>query len=131
MTDIRCDENVLNLTVLGIFIRYMYVNAHLMALILGGHARESIWLQTVLSFFTSLMSISAAYVTIGSYISRVSSNYTVAIVYKGRHTKEMSVIDEPAHVAVRLQLLEMSSITTLNQTISNVCTRYNILRALF
>ena len=42
----------------------------------------------------------------------------------------MLVIDEPAHVAVRLQLLEMSSITTPNQTISNVCTRYNILRAL-
>ena len=74
-----------------------------------------------------LMSISAAYVTIGSYISRVSINYTFAIVYRGRHTKEMSVIDEPAHVAVRLQLLEMSSITTPNQTISNVCTRYNIL----
>ena len=79
----------------------------------------------------ALMSISAAYVTIGSYISRVSTNYTFAIVYKGRHTKEMSVIDESAHVAVRLQLLEMSSITTPNQTISNVCTRYNILRALF
>ena len=78
-----------------------------------------------------LMPISAAYVTIGSYISRVSTNYIFATVYKGRHTKEMSVIDEPAHVAVRLQLLEMSSITTANQTISNVCTRYNILRALF
>ena len=74
-----------------------------------------------------LMSISAAYVTFGSYISRVSTNYTFATVYKGRHTKEMSVID----VAVRLQLLEMSSITTANQTILNVCTRYNILRALF
>ena len=53
VTDVGCDENVLNLTVLGIFIRYMYVNAHLMSLILVGHARESIWLQTVLSFFTS------------------------------------------------------------------------------
>ena len=78
-----------------------------------------------------LMSILAAYVTIGSYIWRVSTNFTFAIVYKGRHTKEMSVIDEPAHVAVRLQLLEMSTITTPNQTISNVCTRYNILKALF
>ena len=78
-----------------------------------------------------LMSISAAYVTNGSYIWRVSTNYTFATVYMGRHTKEMSVIDEPVHVAVRLQLLEMSSITTPNQTISNVCTRYNILRALF
>ena len=68
---------------------------------------------------------------IGSYISSVSINYTFATVYKGRLTKEMSVIDEHAHVAVWLQLLEMSSITTPNQTISNVCTRYNILRALF
>ena len=36
----------------------------------------------------------------------------------------MSVIDEPAHVAVRLQLLEMSSITTTDQTILNGCTKY-------
>ena len=43
----------------------------------------------------------------------------------------MSVIDEPAHVAVGLQLLEMSSITTPNQTILNVCTRYIVQRALF
>ena len=42
------------------------------------------------------MSISAAYVTIGSYILRVSTDYTFATVYKGRHTKEMSVINEPA-----------------------------------
>ena len=62
-------------------------------------------------------------------LTRMSTNYTFATVYKGRHTKEMSVIDEPAwvHVAVRLQLLEMSSITTPN----HVCTRYNILKALF
>ena len=136
MTDVRCDENVLNLTVLGIFIRCMYVNAHLMSLILGGHAHESIIMASncVINFhFPSvcvLMSISAAYVTIGSYISRVSTNYTFAIVDKGRYTENMSVIGEPGHVAVRLQLLEMSSITTPNQTISNVCTRYNILRAL-
>ena len=57
-----------------------------------------------------------AHVTIGSYISRVSTNYTFATVYKGRHTKKMSVIDEPAHVSVGLQLLEMSHITTPNQT---------------
>ena len=50
-----------------------------------------------------------AYVTIGNYISRVSTNYTFATVYKGRHTKEMSVIHEPAHVAVGLQLLEMTT----------------------
>ena len=46
-------------------------------------------------------------------------------------TKEISVINEPAHVAVGLQLLEMCSITTLNQTISNVCTRYIFQRVLF
>ena len=136
MTDVRCDENVLNLTVLGIFIRYMYVNAHLYVLnIRWKHTRKHLASNCVVVFhFPSvcvLMSISAAYLTIGSYISRVSTNYTFAIVYKGRHTREMSVIDEPAHVAVRLQLLEMSSFTTPNQTISNVCTRYNILRALF
>ena len=77
------------------------------------------------------MSISAAYVTIGSYISGVSINHTFATVYKGRHTKEMSVIDEPAHVAAWLHLLEISSIKTPNQTILNIYTRYNILRALF
>ena len=84
----------------------MYVNAHLMSLILGRHAcKKHMALNCVVVFnFPSvcvLMSISAAYVTIGSYISRVSTNYTFAIVYKGRHTKEMSFIDEPAHVAVR------------------------------
>ena len=47
-------------------------------------------------FVCVLMSISAAYVTIGSYISRVSTNYTFSNIYKGRHTKEMSVINEPA-----------------------------------
>ena len=59
--------------------------------------------------------------TIGSYISHVSTNYTFATVYTsflGRHTKEMSAIDEPARVAVGLQLLEISSITTPTQTIS-------------
>ena len=42
-----------------------------------------------------LMSISAASMTIGNYISRVSTNYTFATEYKGRHTKDMSIIDEP------------------------------------
>ena len=70
-----------------------------------------------------------AYVTIGSYISRLATNYRFATVYKGRHTKEMLVIDESVHVAVRMQLLEMSSITTPNQTILNVCTRYSFQRA--
>ena len=67
--------------------------------------------------------------TIGSYISGMATNYTFATVYKERHTKEMLVIDETAHVAVKLQLLEMSSITTANQTILDVCTRYSFQRA--
>ena len=52
-----------------------------------------------------------AYVMIGSYISHMATNYTFATVYKGRHIKEMLGFDETAHVAVGLQLLEMSSIT--------------------
>ena len=43
----------------------------------------------------------------------------------------MSVMDEAAHVvnvAVELQLLEMSSITTPNQTILNVYTKYSFLK---
>ena len=57
------------------------------------------------------------YMTIGSYVLRVSIYYKEDTV-----TEEMLVIDVSAHVAVGLQWLEMSSITTLNQT--NVCTRY-------
>ena len=72
-----------------------------------------------------------AYVTIESYILCVSTNYTFATVYKERHAKEMLVIDETVHVAVGLQLLEMSSIATPNQTISNVCTRYSFAKSLF
>ena len=56
-----------------------------------------------------------AYVTIGSYILCMSTNYTFATVYMERHTQEMSVIGEPAHVAVGFQLHKMSSITTPDQ----------------
>ena len=50
------------------------------------------------------------YVTIGSY-----ALHALATVYKRSSvTEEMSVIDEPEHVAVRLHLLEISSITTPN-----------------
>ena len=38
--------------------------------------------------------------------------------------KKMSVMNESVHVAIDFLLLEMSSITTPNQTIWNVCTRY-------
>ena len=68
-----------------------------------------------------------AYVMIGNYVLRVSTHYTFAT---NTVTKEMLVINEPAHVAVRLQLFEMSSITTLDQTVWNVCTRYIFQRVL-
>ena len=38
--------------------------------------------------------------------------------------KKMSVMYESAHVAITFQLIEMRSITTLNQTILNIRTRY-------
>ena len=38
--------------------------------------------------------------------------------------KKMLVMYESAHDAITFQLLEMSSITTPNQTVSNVRTRY-------
>ena len=74
-------------------------------LIFGGHACESTWLQSVLLFSLPIgvcidVNFILAYVTIGSFILRVSTNYTFATVYKGRHTKEMSFIDEPLHVAI-------------------------------
>ena len=42
--------------------------------------------------------------------------------------KKMSVINQSAHVAITLQLLEMSSITTPNQTISNFRTRFKFFK---
>ena len=58
-------------------------------------------------------------------ISRTCQLITHLQLFSRKDTviKQMSLIDEPVHVAVRMQLLEMSSIMTLNQTISNVCTR--------
>ena len=89
-------------------------------LIYGGHAREAHGFKLCCCFSLPVdvcidVTFILAYVTIGSYISCVSTNYTFATVYKGRHTKEKTVIDEPAHVAVGLQLLETSSITTFAQ----------------
>ena len=62
-----------------------------------------------------------AFVTICSY--HVMSwacqlnNYTLATEENVRNVQS-------AHVAITFQLLKMSSITTANQTISNICTRY-------
>ena len=124
----KCPE--FYLTVLGIFIRY--VNAHLMSLILGGHAHESIWLQTVLSFFTSHLCVYWCQFQLPTWRLAVTSlacqPITHLLLFTSEDTiKEVTVIDEPAcfiQVAI-------TSITTPNQTILNVCTRYNILKALF
>ena len=48
---------------------------------------------------TVLMSISAAYVMIGSYISRMSANYTFATVYK-EDTLKKSRLSMSLHVAI-------------------------------
>ena len=55
----------------------------LTSLIFGGHARESIWLETMLSFSLPVgvlidVNFILAYVMIGSYILCVSTNYTFA-----------------------------------------------------
>ena len=75
-----------------------------------------------------------AYVMIGSYnvcLARVNSLHSCNSLQGKTFTKEMLVTNVPAHVAVRLQLLEINSITTLNQTILNVCTRYIFQTVLF
>ena len=88
-------------------------------LIYGGHAREAHGFKLCCFSLPVDVCIDVnfilAYVTIGRYISCVSTNYTFATVYKGRHTKVITVIDAPAHVAVGLQLLETSSTKTPNQ----------------
>ena len=80
------------------------------------HGFKLCWCFSLPVSVCNIINFALAYVRIGSYIVHV---------YKGRHTtKKMSVINESSHVAVMLQLLEMSSISTPNQTILNVCTRY-------
>ena len=59
-----------------------------------------------------------AYVMMGSYVLCVNSLITHL------QLKKMSVIYESAHVAITFQQLEMGSITTPNQLISNIRTRY-------
>ena len=59
-----------------------------------------------------------AYVTIHICLVRVNSLITHL------QRKKMLVMYKSAHAAITFQLLEMSSITTPNQTVSNVRTRY-------
>ena len=66
-----------------------------------------------------------AYIRIGSYVLCVSSLITHL------QLRKMSVIYKSVHVEIVFQLLEMSSITTPNQTISNVYTRYIFQRVFF
>ena len=42
--------------------------------------------------------------------------------------KKLSVIYQSAHVAITFKLLEMSSITTPNQTVSNIGIRYKFFK---
>ena len=72
-----------------------------------------------------LMSISAAYVTIGSYI-RACQPITDLLLFTREDTLKKCRLSMSLHECM-LQLLEMSSFTKPN----HVCTRYNILRALF
>ena len=51
--------------------------------------------------------------TVGSYVLCVSTHYTLAMLTReDTVTEKISAIDEIAHVAIVLQLLEMSSIRT-------------------
>ena len=106
---------------------YMYI------LIFGGHTVTAHDFKLCCCFSLPVgvcidVNFILAYMTIGSYILYVSTNYAFATVNKGRQIKEMLVIDETAHVAVGLQILKMSSITTPNQTNLNVCTSYSFQR---
>ena len=69
-----------------------------------------------LFLFTSCRHVYDAYVMIGSYVSLITH----------LQLKKMSVIYQSTHVAITFQLLEMCSITTPNQTISNIRTRYKL-----
>ena len=95
-------------------------------LIFGGHECESTSLQTVLLFFyfpsaCVLMLISVCRLAVLSHECQIITHLQL-FTREDTFTKVISVIDESVHVAVVLQLLEMSSIAKLNQTISNVCT---------
>ena len=75
------------------------------------HGFKLCWCFSLPVSVCNIIDFAMAYVTIGSYMAHV---------YKGRHTKKCRL-----SMSLRmLQLLDMSSITTPNQTISNVCTRY-------
>ena len=74
-------------------------------LIFGGHACLLLSVSVCID-----VNFILAYVTIGSYVL-----HALASVYKrSTVTEEMPIIEEPEHVAVRLELLEISSITTPN-----------------
>ena len=54
-------------------------------LIFGGLTCESTWLKTVLFFYFPCIDVNfamQAYVTLGSYVLRVSTHYTLSTVYK-------------------------------------------------
>ena len=60
-----------------------------------------------------------AYVMIGSYVNSLITHLQL---------QKMSIIYLSAHVAITFQLLEIISIKTPNQTISNIRTRYKFFK---
>ena len=88
----RCVKNILNnLTALGAIFMHFHQICEMHILIFGGHACESTWLHTMLLFLLLRVGLCIevnfilAYTTIGSYVSRMSTYFTFATVYKGRH----------------------------------------------
>ena len=63
-------------------------------------------------------------VCIDAYVMLVRVNSLITHL----QLKKMSVIYQSAHVAITFQLLEMSSIITLNQTISIIGTSYKFFK---
>ena len=76
-----------------------------------------VWLKTVFCLLPVGVCIDA-YVMIGSYVSLITH----------LQLKKTSVIHQSSHVAITFHLLDMSSITTPNQTISNIRMRYKFFK---
>ena len=126
----HCNKNVLNLILLCweqytcSFIRYINEHLDIWWTCMWKHMASN----CVVIFFNSrlvcvLMLISFWPTWRLAVMSHACQLITHLQLFTRKYTeiKDMPVIDEPAHIAVGLQLLEMSSITT---PISNVCTRY-------
>ena len=135
MTNVRRDENVLNYISLCyvqyscIFIRYVNAYLNIRWTRMWKHNFKlcrcffiSSWCVYWCQFHSGLRDNWQLYIAHGNQLQ-------ICNCLQGKTHYKMLVIDETAHVAVRLKLLEMGSITTPNQTISIVCRRYSFQRA--